>query len=85
MVTYNPAVNWGEPIRFITKVEKGHDGKVKRFFVEEYGWISRRRAIELVANAKIDNAVLVQPKSGGLYLRALPDGNRNNNFSAMVT
>lgn len=84
-VVYDPAVDWGEPIRLITQVERGRDGRIARLFVDDYGWISKKRAIELVAKAKIDNAVLVQPKNGEPYLRALPDPKTGNNFLSMVT
>ena len=84
-VVYDDATDWGDPIRHITRVEKGRNGRIARFFVDDYGWISRKRAIELVAKAKIDNAVLVQPKNGEPYLRALPDRETGDNFSSMVT
>ena len=47
--------------------------------------LAHKLAPRTKAPIKIDNAVLVQPKNGEPYLRALPDPKTGNNFLSMVT
>ena len=85
-VAYDERDDWGEPIRLITQVEMGTSGRIERFYVRDYGWLSKTRTIRLVAQGKIDNAVLVQPRNGAPYLRSRPDGGDDEgNFLSMVT
>ena len=84
-VVYEDRDDWGEPIRVITKVGRGRSGNLERFYVKDYGWLSKQRAIRLVALGEIDNAVLVQPRNGEPYLRARPDSDSGRNFQSMVT
>ena len=78
---YDSSTDWGIPIREITQIEFDKNRKIKRYYVQEIGWLSRKRAITMTARGLIDNAVLVQPRDGQPYLRTRPDANASNNFS----
>ena len=55
---------WGNPIRNVTAVAKNKKGVIQRYFVENYGWISKIRAVQLATQGKIDNAIPVFPRIG---------------------
>jgi Protein of unknown function (DUF3892) len=80
-IRYNPSEDWGVPIREITQIEFDKNRKIKRYCVQDLGWITRERAIELTARGLIDNAVLVQPRNRNPYLRSKPDTQTSNNFA----
>lgn len=48
-VKYDHSDDWGIPIRAISKVELDRTRKIKRYYVEDLGWISRHRAMKLTA------------------------------------
>lgn len=58
-----------------TKSEKG---VIVSYLVEEYGWISKSKAIEF-AEKEIIDAVIVQGENGK-HLRSRPDESTSNNF-----
>ena len=82
-VEYSSEKNWGEPILEIIDIKRDKKGKIIRYRVEHYGWVSNKKAILLAAKGKIDNAVVVQPRKGKPFLRSRPDSTAENNFSNM--
>ena len=83
-VEYDYSDGWGDLITYIIGVKMGKNGSLEEFNVDNLGWISKFEAIALVEQEKIDNAVVVRPKSGEPYLRSRPDRKKENNFSQMV-
>ncbi|MCG8337587.1 MAG: DUF3892 domain-containing protein [Proteobacteria bacterium] len=83
-VEYDYSDGWGDLITYIIGVKRGKNGSLEEFNVDNLGWISKFEAIALVEQEKIDNAVVVRPKSGEPYLRSRPDRKKENNFSQMV-
>ncbi len=82
-IIYDDKGGWGQPIRDVTRVEKDSKNRIKRYYVEGIGWVSKSRALAMAAKGQIDNAVIVRPKRGSPYLRSIPDKSRSN-FSDMV-
>ena len=76
---------WGEPIANITQIKRAENGNISEYFVEQYGWISKSKAVELAAKGKIDNATPVFPKKGEAYLRSRPDASSENNLDGMIS
>ncbi len=68
--------SWGEPIIYITGVIKDKKGATVGYRVDSIGEVSKGRAVELVKNGTIDNAVLVTRNNGSQYLRSYP-GQKN--------
>lgn len=79
-MTYENSGIWGDPIQKITKVENDKSGAIKRYYVDNQGWLTKHQALKLAAKGLIDNVVIVQPKSGKPYLRSLPDSKGKNNL-----
>ena len=75
---------WGDPIRNIIGVKKDKKGRIEKYYVEEYGWVSKFRAVWLASHDKIDNAVAVYPSGGSPYIRSHPDNSVDNNFFSMA-
>ncbi len=79
-VAYEKSGTWGDPVQKITNVERDKSRAIKRYYVENQGWLTKYQALKLAANGLIDNVVIVQPKSGKPYLRSLPDSKNKNNL-----
>jgi hypothetical protein len=79
-IVYENSGTWGDPIQKVTKVERNKSGAIKKYYVENQGWLTKHQALKLAAKGLIDNVVIVQPKSGKPYLRALPDSQGKNNL-----
>lgn len=75
---------WGEPIAEVTEVKRDQSGAISKYFIEQYGWISKAKAVELAAYGKIDNATPVFPKNGNPYIRSRPDANKKNDLGSMI-
>lgn len=66
----------------ITKVYKDKKGKILKYLIDGFGWISKKDAIDLVASKKID-AVIVTRK-GSTFLRSRPNLTTSDNLSKKV-
>ena len=67
--------------RKITGIQKDKRGRIHKYFVQELGWLTKSRAIQLTLRGEIDAVVVKRGTS--MYLRSRPDGSRGNNFSDM--
>lgn len=83
-VEFDPKETWGIPIRQIAAIKRALDGSIVRYFVEELGWISRKKAFFMAAKGELDDVVLVLPRKGEPYLRTVPDGKSENNFGNLA-
>lgn len=63
----------------ITVVKKNKKGTIVKYFVEEFGWLSKSQAIQLTTDGKID-AVVATSRSGSTFLRTRPDTDASNNL-----
>lgn len=66
----------------ISAVRKNKKGTIISYYVEELGWISKQKTIQLIAQGKID-AVIAHSRSGNPYVRTRPDCKVYNNFDAL--
>ena len=66
----------------VTNVKRNEKGRIVGYYIENYGWLSKKQAIKLAMKGEIDNVVIVNGKSG-VYLRSRPDSTSKNNFSKM--
>ncbi|MGK5094695.1 DUF3892 domain-containing protein [Deltaproteobacteria bacterium TL4] len=82
-IKYDYSDGWGEPMKYVTDAEKGKTGAIERYFVEEMGWLSKSKAVDLAEQGQIDN-VVVHPSNGQPYLRSRPDNKKSNNFKEMA-
>lgn len=63
----------------ITKVLKNKKGNILKYLIDGFGWLSKKEAIELAKQKKID-AVVVSRK-GTLFLRSRPNTITTDNLS----
>ncbi|MGE4233498.1 MAG: DUF3892 domain-containing protein [Bacteriovoracia bacterium] len=63
----------------ITAVRKNKKGIIFKYYIEGLGWLSKKEAIQLTADGKID-AVIASSRSGSIYLRTRPDKDANKNL-----
>ncbi len=66
----------------ITGTQKDKSGRILEYFVQELGWLTKKRAIQLATKGEID-AVVVD-HGGTKYLRSRPDASAENNLSNMA-
>ncbi len=66
----------------ITAIQKDKSGRIQKYFVQELGWLSKSRAVQLTLQGEID-AVVVR-RNGGKFLRSRPDASPGNNLSNMA-
>lgn len=66
----------------ISAVRKDKKGTIVGYFVEELGWLPKKRAILLAQNGEID-AVVTRSRAGSVYLKSRPDGVSENNLESM--
>ncbi len=66
----------------ISAVRKNKKGVINKYYVAEFGWLSKSEAIELASQGKID-AVVATSRSGNAYLRTRPDQTALNNLEVM--
>jgi hypothetical protein len=66
----------------ITGIQKDKRGCIQKYFVQELGWLTKGRAIQLTMLGEID-AVVVQ-RGGSKFLRSRPDVSPENNLSNMT-
>ena len=66
----------------ITGTQKDKTGRIQKYFVQELGWLTKKRAIQLATQGEID-AVVVD-HGGTKYLRSRPDASAENNLSNMA-
>lgn len=79
-IQYDNSDNWGTPIIKIINAEFGKKRVIEKYLLDDDRWISKDKAISLVKNDLIDNAVVVEPKNSTAYIRSKPDKTKENNF-----
>lgn len=66
----------------ITKVVKNKKGKITKYLVDGFGWLSKQDAIRLADLKKIDAVVVT--RNGTSFLRSRPNSIDSDNFSRKV-
>lgn len=66
----------------ITAIQKDKSGRIQKYYISEFGWITKNRGIQLCQRGELD-AVLVR-RNGTKFLRSRPDTLSENNLSNMV-
>ncbi len=66
----------------ITGVQKDKNGRILEYFVQELGWLTKKRAIQLTMQGEI-GAVVVQ-RGEKRFLRSRPDVSPENNLSNLA-
>lgn len=66
----------------ITGIHKDKSGLILEYFVQELGWLTKKRAIQLTMQGEID-AVVVQ-RGDKKFLRSRPDVSPENNLSNLA-
>ena len=66
----------------ITGVQKNKQGCIQKYYVEELGWLTKNRAIQMASRGELD--VVVVSRGGNKFLRTRPDASSENNLSEMA-
>lgn len=70
------------PKKKISGVRKNKKGTIVSYYVDDLGWLSKDRAIQLTQKGQID-AVIAHSSSGSVYLKSRPDNIIENNLDSM--
>lgn len=63
----------------ILDVKKNQDNLIIQYLIEDFGWLPKAKAINLVEKDVVD-AVIVRRQSGYIFLRSRPDNTKTNNL-----
>ena len=72
---------WGVKLTYITEVIRDKNHKTIGYIAENYGQLSKAKAIELAHEGILDNVCVVHQKNGNSFLRSRKNGGKNDNLS----
>ena len=80
-VEYVQESTWGEKICKVVAVRENAKGVISEYNINNgIGWTDKSKAIEFTRSGQLE-AVVVNPKNTGPYIRSKPDNTKKNNFS----
>lgn len=66
----------------ITAVKKNKKGTIEAYFIKKFGWVPKKRGIDLTQKGKI-NAVIATSRRGNQFLRSRPNSQVSDNLGSL--